>query len=310
MLLALSSLFDTSALLVVTYNESVCTNSPLDVSISGYGSVAYNAVSATVPSSALVGVCNKTAAVDVVLTTVGAVLARGNTAVGLAVVNGSLVLPTLTAVSSGNIGVVANNAVGSSLITSSGQLSLPVAVDTSTGVSNGVFVVGKWLPLFGVSVSAGEVPAVAFTVSEVSAVGVDVGIGKSAAGVLACDEGVLTGNFSVVGTVPKTVVVGSAVGANVTLPVVASLNKAVLPEVVVFADNLVAMKALAAGSVGTSTSLASGEWLYAFWYTVHRAFSKSDKVLLVLKIAEKTLPELTRVEKESTINGRWRIETV
>ena len=358
MLLALSSLFETAALPIVC-DESLYVDSPLDVSISGYGSVLGDEVSTIVPSNMLVGICNKTAAIGVVSATAETVLVRGGMTTVLSVVNSSLVLPTLTAISSGNIGVVANNAVGSSLITSSGQLSLPVAVDTSTGVSNGVFVVGKWLPLFGVSVSAGEVPAVAFTVSEVSAVGVDVGIGssdwklsggvsvtnavssgllellavsvgKSAAGVLAYDESVLTGNFSIVGTVPKTVVVGSAVGANVTLPVVASLNKAVLPEVVVFADNLIAMKALVAGSVDTSMCLASGEWLYAFWYTVHRAFSKSDKVLLVFKVAEKTLPELTksdkvllvfkvaektlpeltRVEKESTINGSWRIEAI
>ena len=127
---------------------------------------------------------------------------------------------------------------------------------------------------------------------------------------IVCDKSLVTGTLSAIGSTVKTAAVNTVTGAIGTILPMVYTSRVLLPNTDTCFANQMLLNASISSHVAASTSSVSSEWLYAFWYTVHRAFSTSDKIPLSFMFIDKTLPALTKIEKESTINGRWLIETV
>ena len=299
MLLTLSSLFETAAL-PITFSSSEGTDVTLDVNASGNSSIVNDEILATVPTSIVNVIYSKSMpGSDVGVITPNLSLSS-SVAAALAVVNGDLVVPAVITGSNSALGVLANSIAGSSLITSSWQLSPVVPFSEMFSIAGDIVAVGKWISDLGVSVSTGSIPleALAFSMS------------NYATKAVVCDKSLLTGTLSATSSIVKTAAVNNVTGTIGTVLPVVYTSRVLLPNTDTCFANQILLNASISNHVAASTSSVSSEWLYAFWYTVHRAFSTSDKVPLNFMFVDKALPALTKIEKESTIDGRWRIEAV
>lgn len=341
MLLALSSLFETAAL-PIAFSSSDGTDITLTVNASENSSIISDEILATVPASIVDVICSKSMLGNDVGVITPNLLLSNSVAAALAVVDGDLTVSALITGSSSTLGVLVNSIVGSSLITSNGQLSSIVPFSEMFSITGDIVAVGKWMPNLGVSISTGSIPLITITtISEPRylIVEVSVSFGNSSwrlignasaassvsngslealafsvsnytAKAVVCDKSLLTGTLSAISSITKTAAVNNVTGVIGTVLPVVYTSRVLLPNIDTCFANQILLNASISNHITASISSVSGEWLYAFWYTVHRAFNTSDKVPLSFIFVDKALPTLTKIEKESTINGRWRIETI